>query len=270
MIVQELGEILTGTAPLEYVRDIRVNILFMLNVLVTRQRPRFFLQSRQFKKANKRVGELSRQMIMEFKEHAEKGTLPKNLLGDIMRAHEEHPDLIPETDLSLLLTGPYVAGLDTVANTLAATVYGVLKTPGLLERVQAEADALFAKETVTEADIRDLRVIAGSIREAMRLWPIAVAQMRTSTSEFEFEGYTIPANEMMYVATSVPHFMEEYFPEPEKFDPERYFDERAEHNQPGVYSPFGRGPHTCLGQNLAEVMMGITIARLFHRLDLCH
>lgn len=268
MIVQELGEILTGTAPLEYVRDIRINILFMLNVLVTRQRPKFFLQSRQFKKANKRVGELSRQMIMEFKEHADKGTLPKNLLGDIMRAHEEHPDLIPETDLSLLLTGPYVAGLDTVANTLAATVYGVLKTPGLLERVQAEADALFSKDTVTEADIKDLRVIAGSIREAMRLWPIAVAQMRTSTSEFEFEGYTIPAGEMMYVATSVPHFMDEYFPEPQKFDPERYFDERAEHNQPGVYSPFGRGPHTCLGQNLAEVMMGITIARLFHRLDL--
>ncbi len=268
MIVQELGEILTGSAPLEYVRDIRVNILFMLNVLVTRQRPKWFLKFPSFKRANKRVEELSRKMIMEFKAHADNGTLPKNLLGDIMRTHREHPDLIPETDLSLLLTGPYVAGLDTVANTLAGTVYGVLKTPGLLERVQAEADALFAKETVTENDIRDLRVIAGCIREAMRLWPIAVAQMRTTTCDIEFEGHHIPEGEMLYVATSVPHFQEKYFPDPQKFDPERFFDERAEHNQPGVYSPFGRGAHTCLGQNLAEVLMGITIARLFHRLDL--
>ena len=72
-----------------------------------------------------------------------------------MRAHIEHPDLVPETDLSLLLTGPYVAGLDTVANTLAAAVYGILRTPGVLERVQ-EADALMAKKTVTEDDIREL------------------------------------------------------------------------------------------------------------------
>ena len=62
--------------------------------------------------------------------------------------------------------------------------------------------------------------------------------------------------------------MEEYFPDPEVFDPDRYLDENAQHMQPGVYSPFGRGPHTCLGQNLAEVLMGMTIARLFHRLDM--
>ena len=105
-----------------------------------------------------------------------------------MRAHIEHPDLVPETDLSLLLTGPYVAGLDTVANTLAAAVYGILRTPGVLERVQKEADALMAKKTVTEDDIRELIVIGGCIREAMRMWPIAVAQMRTATQDFEFEG----------------------------------------------------------------------------------
>ena len=38
--------------------------------------------------------------------------------------------------------------------------------------------------------------------------------------------------------------------------------------KPGAYSPFGRGPHTCLGQNLAEVLMGMLISRVFHRLDL--
>ena len=268
MIVQELGEILTGSAPLEYVRDIRVNILYILNVLVTQVRPKFFLGLPEFKKANKRVEELSRDMIIEFKAHAEKGTLPNNLLGDIMRAHIEHPDLVPETDLSLLLTGPYVAGLDTVANTLAAAVYGILRTPGVLERVQKEADALMAKKTVTEDDIRELIVIGGCIREAMRMWPIAVAQMRTATQDFEFEGYLIPENEKLYIGTSVSHFMEEYFPDPEVFDPDRYLDENAQHMQPGVYSPFGRGPHTCLGQNLAEVLMGMTIARLFHRLDM--
>ena len=99
MIVQALGEILTGSAPLEYVRDIRVNILFLLNVLVTRQRPKFFLLNPAFKKARRRFEELSDEMIKEFKGHADAGTLPDNLLGDIMRTHMEKPDLIQERDL---------------------------------------------------------------------------------------------------------------------------------------------------------------------------
>src|SRR3546814_12017108 len=43
---------------------------------------------------------------------------------------------------------------------------------------------------------------------------------------------------------------------------------RAEHMQPGVYSPYGRGPHTCLGKSLAEIQIALSMARLFYKLDL--
>ncbi|MEM9013697.1 MAG: cytochrome P450 [Pseudomonadota bacterium] len=268
MIVHQLGEVLTGDAPLEYVRDIRVNVLYLLNILVTRQRPKFLLHRGEFKKANARVKELGSRMVSEYKAHADAGTLPKNLIGDIVQAHVDDPELIPEHDLALVLTGPYVAGLDTVANTLAAAVYGVLKTPGVLEKVQAEADALFENDTIVERDVLGLKYINNVAKEAMRLWPIAVAQMRTATRDFEYEGFLIPEGEMIYIGTSVPHFMDEYFPDPFKFEPERYNAPRKEHLQRGAYSPFGRGPHTCLGQGLAEVQMSLSLARLFHRLNL--
>ena len=268
MIVQMIGEMMTGDAPLEYVKDIRTNILFLLNVLVARVRPKVFLKSPKFKKASKRVEELGQSMIAQFKEYAETGNLPDNLLGDVYQAHIDDPDFVQARDLGVLLTGPYVAGLDTVANTVAAATYGILKTPGVLEKVQAEADALYAKDTVTEMDIRGLDYIQGCLKEAMRLWPIAVAQMRTTNHDLEFEGHVIPKDEMIFIGTSVPHFMEEYFPDPFKFDPDRFNDERREHMKPGVYAPFGRGPHSCLGQNLAEVLMGVIMARVFHRLDL--
>ena len=268
MIVQILGDLMSGKAPIEYVRDIRLNILFILNVLVTRQRPKFFLKFPSFKRAQARVNEMGREMIGDFKERTKAGKLPDNLLGDIMRAHGEDPEFIQERDLQLLLTGPYVAGLDTVANTLAACVYGILKTPGVLEKVQQEADELYAKESIGEEDIAGLDYIHGCIKEAMRLWPIAVAQMRVTTQDVEFEGHVIPEGEMIYIGTSVPHFMEEYFPDPQKFDPERSAPERREHMKPGVYAPFGRGPHTCLGKNLAELLMAIAISRMFHRADL--
>jgi len=268
MIVQMIGEMMSGEAPLEYVKDIRINILFLLNILVARVQPKFFLKSPKFKKASRRVDELGEKTVADFMKHAEEGTLPNNLLGDIMRAHIDDPDFVQKRDLAVLLTGPYVAGLDTVANTVAGCTYGILKTPGVLEKVQAEADALYAKDTITEADIRGLTYIQGCLKEAMRIWPVAVAQMRTTTKDLEFEGHVIPEGELILIGTSVPHYLEEFFPNPKAFDPERYNEDRKEHMQPGAYAPFGRGPHTCLGQNLAEVLMGVIVSRVFHRLEL--
>jgi len=63
MVVDQLGTILTGAAPLEYVKDIRTTILHILNVLVTRQRPKILLKNPQYKKAKSRVFELGQKMI---------------------------------------------------------------------------------------------------------------------------------------------------------------------------------------------------------------
>ncbi len=269
MVVEQLGRILTGQAPLEYVKDIRTAILYILNVLVTRQRPKFMLLDPRYKHAKERVRELGRRMIADYYATAENKTEEqKNLIDDIMEAHKRDPDLIPASDLMLNLTGPYVAGLDTVANTTAACVYAVLKHPEVLARIHKEVDALFAKKSIDEADLKDIPSVHGAVMETMRLYPIAVAQMRTATRDFVFEGHTIREGEMLYVGTAVPHFMEEYYPDPEKFDIDRYEKPRAEHLRPGVYSPYGRGPHTCLGKSLAEVMLAMTMARVFWKLDL--
>jgi cytochrome P450 len=270
MVVDQLGTILTGAAPLEYVKDIRTTILYILNVLVTRQRPKILLQNPKYKKAKARVFELGHKMIADW--HAKRGArkdAEKNLIDDIMEAHVNRPDVMPASDLIVTVTGPYVAGLDTVANTTSAMVYGVLKHPEILARVQKEADELFADGDISEEQLMNkLPATNGAIMEAMRLFPVAAAQIRIANKDFVFEGHQIREGEMLYMGTSVPHFMEEYYPSPEKFDIDRYQKPRAEHMQAGAYSPYGRGPHTCLGKSLAEVQMAISMARLFYKLDL--
>jgi cytochrome P450 len=269
MVTDQLGTILTGAAPLEYVQDIRTTILYILNVLVTRQRPKFFLLSPSYRRAKARVFELGRKMIADYRARGPRAAdAPRTLVDDIMEAHDANPKLMPERDLILVLTGPYVAGLDTVANTTASVVYTVVKHADVLQQVQAEVDAVFANGSIQEEDLKKLPVLNGAIMETMRLYPIAVAQMRTANRDFVFEGHQIREGEMLYMATAVPHFMHEFYPEPEKFDPGRYSKERAEHMKPGAYSPYGRGPHTCLGKSLAEVQLLLSMARLFYRLDL--
>lgn len=269
LVTEQLGALLVGTSPREYVTDIRTTIYYILNVLVTRQWPKFLLKHPRYRHAKQRVTELGRRMIADYRSsRTQRDPARRNLVDDIMEAHERDPDLVPAGDLILSLTGPFVAGLDTVANTTAAFVYAVLKHPDVLRRVQAEVDALFQKETIVESDLKQMPALQGAVMESMRLYPIAVAQMRTATRDFEFAGHRIHANELLYVATSVPHFMEEFFPDPQRFDIDRYAKPRAEHLQSGAYSPYGRGPHVCLGKTLAEVQMALTLARLFHKLDL--
>ncbi|HQR04782.1 MAG: cytochrome P450 [Proteobacteria bacterium] len=270
LVVEQLGLILTGSAPLEYVKDIRTTILYILNILVTRQRPQFLLHNPKYKKSKAKVFELGQSMIRQYYASKDsKSPEEKNLIDAIMETHENRPDIMPQSDLILTLTGPYVAGLDTVANTTAATLYGVLKHPEVLRQIHAEVDAFFSGDSFAEEEVmKKLVVTNAAIMEAMRLWPIAVAQMRVANHDFGFAGYQVHKDEMIYIATSVPHFMQEFFPDPEKFDIGRYSKERSEHTQSGAYSPFGRGPHTCLGKTLAEVLMVLTMARIFWKLDL--
>lgn len=269
MVTDQLGSILTGSAPREYLQDIRITTQYILNVLVTRQRPKILLRTPRYKRAKARVFELGENMIADY--HATAGTKndqEKNLVDDIMDAHHNNPAAMPASDLVLTLTGPYVAGLDTVANTVGSFVYAVLKHPEVRARVEREADALFADGGIDDAALKKIPSVRGAIMETMRLYPIAVAQMRTVTRDFTFAGHTIKAGEPLYIGTSVPHFMAEYYPDPETFDIDRYEKPRAEHMQSGAYSPYGRGQHTCLGKSLADVQMIISMARLFHRLDL--
>lgn len=270
MVTDQLGTILTGAAPLEYVEDIRITILNILNVLVTRQRPHFLLWNPAYKRAKRRVFELGDKMRAEYLARGGPADESRrNLIDDIMLANQQGSPVMPDHNLRLQLVAPYVAGLDTVANTTAAITYTVLKHPDVLKRVQAEVDALFAEGEIDEAGLfKKIPVLNGAIMETMRLYPIAVAQMRCANKDFVFEGHQFHEGEMIYIATCVPHFMEEYYPEPLKFDPDRYDKPRAEHKQSGAYSPYGRGPHTCLGKSLAEVQLALTMARLFWRLDL--
>ncbi|MDE0856268.1 MAG: cytochrome P450, partial [Nevskia sp.] len=164
MVTDQLGSILTGAAPLEYVQDIRTTILYILNVLVTRQRPKILLKNPKYKKAKARVFELGEKMIADY--YAKKDSKKdedKNLIDDIMDAHINNPRVMPASDLVVSVTGPYVAGLDTVANTIACFVYAVLKHPEVLARIHQEVDALFANGRIEEEDLKKIPAVHGAI-----------------------------------------------------------------------------------------------------------
>ena len=91
--------------------------------------------------------------------------------------------------------------------------------------------------------------------------------IRRTINTFNFGGYIIPAGTRLYLPTAVPHYCPEFFPEPDRFDIDRYLPERAEHQQTGVYMPFGFGTHRCLGSSIAELHLMFSLATILHHLD---
>ena len=76
----------------------------------------------------------------------------------------------------------------------------------------------------------------------------------------EFAGHRIPAGTPVIIGTTVPHGLPELFPDPERFDPDRFAPGRAEHRQPGAYGPFGVSTHICAGSGMAEGLIMLAAA----------
>lgn len=266
IITEQLGTILAGTSPREYLDDLTVFIRTLLMVKVARQRPAMWLWTPRFRHARRRVLELFDRVLTTHLERP--GHIQPDLIDDLLRLHESDPQFFPETDRGAAMLGPYIAGLDTVASMCAFMLYALLRHPPVMQRMRREADALFEGGPVTATRLAASDMACRVALETLRLYPLNPAVYRWVANSFEFEGCSIAAGEPVLVATTLPHFLPELFPDPERFDVDRYAEGRDEHKQPGAFAPFGLGTHHCLGAGFAESQMTLTMLTILHAVDL--
>ncbi len=261
VVIEQLGQVIVGTAPGDYGKDISNFIRTALLVLITRQRPGLLLRMPAYKNARRRSFELATS-IVDYHRANPPVDRPPNLIDDALAAAQEG-NVLNEQDLVPFALGPYIAGLDTSANTIAFMLYAIFKHPELLAGVQDEAAALFADGPPTPGNLRRADVLHRTALETLRRYPVVPAVQRNVIEPFEFEGYRVDAGVRLFVGTTVVHFDERYHPDPERFDIDRYVAPRNEHRIPGAYAPYGMGTHTCLGAGLAEAQIMLTVASLF-------
>ena len=268
IVTAQLGGLIINAAPGERVDDVIFFFETLLKVYFSRQYPGWATSLPRFRRARKQMEELVRKILADHAPGNRRNRAP-DFIDDILELNRTDPHLMPETNFLVDALGAFMVGLDTVSNICAFMSYELLKHPDLLARVTAEADALFDPEG--EIDVNDLRRMDVTHRVAMetlRLYPLAPVLPRTVANSFEFEDYHVPAGEHVLIGFTVSHLMSEYFPDPTRFDIDRYTAERAEHRQAGVYAPFGVGPHRCLGSSLAEALIAINIGILVHETEL--
>jgi cytochrome P450 len=268
MVAEQLGQLLVGHGPGEYLRDFVTFLNISINAtMVGSAQGREALQSEEYLHAKERAYELGRKILVEHLAE-ERAQGKPDLVDDMLAEAKKHPEVYGDETLERAGWGPLLAGLDTVANTTSFMLYALLKNPEVLERVRTEVDTVLGTGELDWEKLKRMDALHGAAMETLRLYPVAGAHMARAVEPFTFAGYRLEKGDDVMVAMTVPHFLEEFYPEPERFDIDRYTDPRNEHRQRGAYAPFSLGDHTCLGAGIAELQIMVITASLLHRYDL--
>src|SRR5262249_26457122 len=105
------------------------------------------------------------------------------------------------------------------------------------------------------------------IKESLRLYPVIFMLARAPTKDLEVGGYRLPKGQMVLMPPYIIHRDATFFPEPERFDPQRFRPERAKALPRCACLPSGAGPHTCIGNHFAMMEEQLILATMVQRLD---
>ncbi len=259
-----------GTSAGEYVDDLVefIDAEIALQVL-RRGGPKFLVPMKypNYEKHREQVLELLAGIVRQHRTKPRDGTA-QHYLDTMLALHEEDPGFLSEADFPATTSLPFLAGIDTVGSTVGFMLYALLDNPDLMMQGTAEADELFAHGTPAPEAVKKLDILRRVMMETLRMYPPLNVMPRTTANTFDFGGYRIPAGEPVLIASTVVHRLPECYPDPERFDIDRYLPERMENSTPGTYAPFGLGTHACLGASFAMMLCPLVVATLLHGLEL--
>uniref|UniRef100_A0A182M757 Cytochrome P450 n=1 Tax=Anopheles culicifacies TaxID=139723 RepID=A0A182M757_9DIPT len=162
-------------------------------------------------------------------------------------------------------------GHDTTTSAISFLLLSLAKNPEVQEKVFAEVRNVVGddrKQPVTMTMLNDMHYLDLVIKETLRLYPSVPMFGRKMLQNTEINGKIFPAGSNVVI---FPFFIgrdPDYFPNPEKFDPERFnVETSAEKTNPYQYVPFSAGPRNCIGQKFAVAELKSLVSKVLRNYE---
>jgi cytochrome P450 len=207
-----------------------------------------------FVRARKRIDAVVYRMIDA---HRRSGHDSGSLL-DLMLAASPANDEASLRSLRDQVITIFLAGYETVANALSWTWYLLSENPDCEAKLHAEVDRVLAGRLPVAADAPNLRYTEAVMAESLRLFPPAWAMGRYARNDFTLGEYYLPARTTVLISQFITQRDPRYFPDPLRFDPERFSADGKARRTKFTYFPFGAGARQCIGESFAW-MEGVLI-----------
>ncbi len=260
IITDQLGFSLAGETSGEHFEALRDTLRLLIMTKIMRSAPDVILRLPMYTRAKARAMGFMRHLL-----ETHRAAAADDRAGDLIDAalrgigHDGKP--LTPGDLNAIGFGAFFAGMDTASHTTSFALYAILRHPHVLERILAEVDELFQGSFGVQ-DLRRLKALHGAVVETMRMHPVAPIMPRNTIAPFEFAGCRVDEGTSVMVVTALTHLLPECFPDPHVFNIDRPSP------PPFAYAPFGMGAHTCMGAGLADVLITLSLATIFHTIEL--
>ncbi|CAG2102769.1 unnamed protein product [Medioppia subpectinata] len=159
----------------------------------------------------------------------------------------------------------FVAGYETTATLLSLLFYSLAVDPKCQQKLYEEVkrfDGNFSYENISK-----MPYLEACVAETLRLYnPIsAVGRMASEEYKIGDTGLTIPKGMLVNFDVQTLHHNPDYYPDPDRWDPERFMPENRDQLVPYTYMPFGMGPRNCVGMRFALMEAKTAAAHLVNK-----
>lgn len=188
-----------------------------------------------------------------------------DLLSRLIAARDDDGSQMSDKQLREEMMTLYLAGHETTALTLSWSWYLISQNPHVEEKLVEEWDRVLGGRIPTAEDVAKLPYTDAVIAESMRLYPPVYLIGREATRDLQLGGYRVKKGYTVFMSQWVNHRDPRYFPEPERFLPERWEDGLADRIPKFAYYPFGGGTRTCIGNLFALLEANVILAGVGQR-----
>ncbi|XP_077296728.1 cytochrome P450 9e2-like [Arctopsyche grandis] len=202
----------------------------------------------------------------------------KNNSFDSILLHNQSKDNSPtDLDIAGLIFAFLLDGTETSSGVAGFMLHFIAANPHVQKKMQEEIDqAAEANDGKLDYDtIHGLSYLDMVLSETLRMYPPALLVQRQCTNPYVLppadskgKPFEVPVGMIAIVPVYSLHMDPENFPEPEKFDPERFNDENKSKIKKFTYLPFGEGPRVCIGSRYAYNQTKIGIANLVRNFEI--
>ncbi len=177
----------------------------------------------------------------------------------------DHPELL-DTDLRAEAMTLLVAGHETSALGLTYLLAELAKLPEEQSAIVREVATWATPASL--ANVMERGPLGRALLEGMRLYPVTWALGREALEDVVIGGEALARGTQVYLYQWAALRSGRYFPEPERFWPERFVQQPLASLPKGLYSPFGAGPRICIGNHFALAEMAVVLGRTLARYEL--
>ncbi len=190
-------------------------------------------------------------------------------LGDeLIAIHGSDPQFMPEQNLPFMLAVIPVFQSVYLGDSLGFALFEMARRPELAARIREEANEVFNSGYLEGNKFSPDKCDTTHrfLKECLRMYPIISMMIRNVANSCTVENYSLRPGERLYIVQTAAHYMSDSFPDPYKFDIDRYLPLRKEHRGPG-YAPFGLDTHRCMGQAWVNFQLVVTVLNIAYHFE---